>query len=45
MDYVLSSFRLPSAQIASLLIRDARIMSSFTIILPSKIVSKYDNAN
>ena len=45
MGYVLPSFGLSSAQIASLLSRYARITPSFTYNLTSKIVSKSDKAN
>ena len=45
MGYVLPSFGLSSAQIASSLSRYARITPSFTSNLTSKIVSKSDKAN
>ena len=45
MGYVLPSFGLSSAQIASSLNRYARITLSFTDDLPSKIASKSDKAN
>ncbi len=45
MGYVLPSFGLSSAQIASSLSRYARITPSFAYNLTSKIVSKSDKAN
>ena len=45
MGYVLPSFGLSSAQIASSLSRYARITSSFTCNLTTKIVLKSDKAN
>ena len=45
MGYVLPSFGLSSAQIASELSHHARMAPSFTDDLPSKIVSKSDKSN
>ena len=45
MGYVLPSFGLSSAQIASSLSRYARITPSFTDDLFSKVVSKSDKVN